>query len=313
MNTETPRRLRLRAAVHITPVDGGLYCVGWQETLKISGSAALGRLWTALFPHLHRGADPEALTAALPPSAREAARQLLDELLDKGFLRDEPAGGTAVDTEAVHPEHRRTLAFLDSAVDDPAAAFERLRSHPIAVHGRGELAESAVRCLLSLGAGRIEADHTTDELRRYASERGAELGTAAAEPPPVRVHIDLPEPPPGPAAAAIGVAQLGDRVVIGPARRAEGDADLATALARMRDRGADTEPGPVPAVAATLAGDLAAMQVFYELTGVSTEYDGKAYLVAAERLQTTVHPLWTPEPPSPNRSRPTAPPPPTPT
>lgn len=292
MNTETPRRLRLRAAVHITPVDGGLYCVGWQETLKISGSAALGRLWSALFPHLHRGADPEALTAALPPSARGAARRLLDELLDKGFLRDEPASG-AVEAPPAHPEHRRTLAFLDSAVDDPAAAFERLRTRPIAVHGTGPMAEAAVRCLVSLGAGRVETDDPTEELRRHAVERGAELGPVPAGPPPVRVHIDLPEPT-GPSAAAVGVAGLGDRVVIGPPRRADGDPDLDTALARMRDRGEATDPGPVPEVAATLAGDLAAMQVLYELTGVSTEYDGRAYLVSAERLQTTVHPLWTP-------------------
>jgi hypothetical protein len=290
VNTQTPRRLRMRAAVHITPVDDGLYCVGWQETLKISGSAALGRLWTALFPHLHRGADPEALTEALPPPAREAARRLLDELLEKGFLRDEPADGPAADEESVHPEHRRTLAFLDSAVDDPAAAFGRLRSHPIAVHGRGPLAESAARCLLSLGAGRIEVDEPTEELLRFASERGAVLGPAGG--PPVRIRIDPSGPVDEPAAATIGAAQLRDRIVISPPCRDEGDPDLATLLARMRDRGAETETGPVPQVAATLAGDLAAMQVFYELTGVSTEYDGQAYLVEASRLQTTVHPLW---------------------
>ncbi|MCC3765526.1 hypothetical protein K3N28_20910 [Glycomyces sp. TRM65418] len=290
MNTAAPRQVRLRAAVHITPVEGGLYCVGWQETLKISGSPALGKLWTALFPHLHRGADPEALTAALPPAARDTAQRLLDELLDKGFLRAE-APGTAAADATVHPDHRRTLAFLDSAADDPTAAFDRLRHHPIAIHGQGPVAEAAARSLLSLGAGRLRIDEPSDALRRLAAETGAELGPGREAEAPVRIHVDTAQPPPGPASGTIGVAQLRDRAVIAPLRERDGDAGLSTVLERMRDRGLDTAIGPVPAVAATLAGNLAAMQAFYALTGVSTEYDGQAYLIEAERIQTTVHPV----------------------
>ncbi|WP_051325228.1 hypothetical protein [Glycomyces tenuis] len=291
MSTETTGRVRLRAAVHITPVEGGLYCVGWQETLKISGSPALGKLWTALFPHLHRGADPEALTAALPPQARETARRLLDELLDKGFLRPELPGRAAADEASLHPDHRRTLSFLDSAVEDPHAAFDRLRSHPIAIHGEGPLAEAAARCLLSLGAGRLSVSEPSAALKEHAAETGAELGPLGGGGAPVRIHIDTPEPS-AEAAAVIGVAQLSDRAVIAPPRRGEDEAGLATVLERMRARGVDTASAPVPDVAAALAGNLAAMQAFYLLTGVSTEYDGQAYQVMAERLQTTTHPVW---------------------
>ncbi|MEU3307661.1 hypothetical protein [Nocardiopsis sp. NPDC006832] len=299
--TMTRTRARLRGAVHVTPVEGGLLFIGWQESMVVKGSPALARLWEALFPHLHEGVALDELVGALPESARGAVTQLLEELLEKGFLLAEPSAQQRRALVPEHPDHDRTFAFLESAAPDPVAAFTRLREHPVVVHGEGPVALAATRCLLNLGAGAVSATDRTvvAELGGLAEATSARLDHSvdlSTDGGPVRLFVDpavpYAEDAPWTGAASVGVAQMGRYAVIGPVRSAPEAPDLGWALYRLRARTPDAEPAPVPYVAATMAGNVAALQVFYHLTGVVTEYDGMAYVLDTERLQTTSRPVW---------------------
>ncbi|MDT0301907.1 hypothetical protein [Streptomonospora wellingtoniae] len=288
---------RLRPAVHVAPVGGGLLFVGWQKSLVVQGSESLGLLWEALFPHLHRGVDVESLIAALPQNARPTARKLLDELEGNGFLLDE--GADAPDDRSLpeHPHHRRTLEFLDSAAADPVGALARLGTGTVCVSGGGPVALAAARELLRLGAGRVvlAGGKADAELTAAAEEYGAEVVHDTGEEPAVRIRVGVPEAGSDDAWSGVpeaGVAELGSCAAVSPLRTRADDPGLGVLLRRLAARGTPTAPAPLPEVAARLAGGLAALQAFYHLTGVSTEYDGMAYVVGAERLQVTTHPLW---------------------
>lgn len=291
---DAPVLRRLRPAVHVAPVADGLLFVGWQQSLVLHGSESLSRLWDALFPHLHRGVDFERLLGALPETARTAARTMLDELDHHGFLlREQPLQlvHPMDDSRAAHPEHRRTRAFLDAAADDPAGAERSLRTTPVAVHGRGDVALSAARSLIRLGVGDVVVTDAElrERLQDLADEHGAVLLADDHSHLAVTVTVGPVEPTGyGP---RIGVVELGDHAVVGPLRAAPTDPGVEQALLRMRARGDHAEPAPVPTVAARLAGGLAALQVVHHVCGIRTEYDGRAHVVDAERLTTTTHPV----------------------
>lgn len=286
--TAAATRTRLRPAVHVATVEGGLLFVGWQHSLVVSGPEALGKLWQAVFPHLHDGVDVESLLDALPDSARPTARRLLDELGQNGFLLEERSAEesppvpaeNALGREPFPGPHARTLAFLESAADDPVAAWRRFRLAPITVHGGGAVAVAAARALRTLGAAGVGASDP-------AVASAAELTAPAPPAPDVLVLVDAEET--GGAVPSVGVAQLGERALVTPVRTGTGAADL---LARMRAAGHRVDRAELPVVAANLAGNLAALQAFYHLAGVSTENDGRALLLEAQRLRTTAHPVF---------------------
>ncbi|KII00240.1 hypothetical protein LP52_02730 [Streptomonospora alba] len=293
-------RTRLRPSVHVAPVSDGLLFVGWQKSLVVQGSESLGTLWKALFPHLHRGVEVDTLVDALPQNARPAARKLLDELEGNGFLLGEGDGAPHDDREMpAHPHHRRTLEFLGSAAADPVAALARLQSAAVCVSGRGSVALAAARELLRLGARRVAlADEPVGvELAAMAEEYGTAVTAGAGEDPAVRIVVGSPEPgagDPWSGVPEVGVAELAAGAAVSPLRTSADAPGLAVLVNRLAGRGAPTGPAPLPETAARLAGGLAALQAFYHLTGVSTEYDGMAYSVGTERLQVTTHPLWRP-------------------
>lgn len=302
---ETKNHIRLRNSVHVAPVKGGLYFVGWQETLMISGPPSLARLWEKLFPHLHRGVNRDVLMNALPPKARDTALQLLDELQINGFLRREAADAPSPKASATHPSHQRTLEFLDSAAAEPHAAFRNLRESPVAIIGEGPIAEAAVRCLLDLGAGEL---YTTDaqaaaRFKQMAVDVDATLaaiGVGSTDEaktrrlPLVRVEIDAERPALPDTTTTVGLVQLSDQVVIAPLSSGTEAPGIDCTVNRMRERNSQLTRGPVPPALARMAGNLVALQVFYHLTGVSTEFDDQAYVIESERLQTTLHPVWVP-------------------
>jgi hypothetical protein len=283
---------RLRPAVHIAPVPEGLLFIGWQESMVVHGSQSLSRLWDALFPHLHRGVDIHQLLEALPESARPVAQLLLDQLDESGFLLREQAAMVETSGDVVHPEHERTRAFLDASAADPAAAQERLRTSPVMVRGHGVVAVHAARSLLRLGAGDVIVTDLAarQELVALAVEHGATLRSEAAGTPAVTITVDETSTPYS--GACVGVLQLGDHALVGPLQSQPQDPGVGVALQRLRARGDDAPIAPAPAVAARLAGGLAALQVAHHLFGITTEYDGMTYLVDAARLATSTHPVF---------------------
>lgn len=289
-----PSLRRLRPAVHVAPVADGLLFVGWQKSLVLHGSENLLRLWEALFPHLHRGVDVDELLEALPQTARLTARTILAELDDHGFLLRDRAPDPPVTQDAEHsehPEHLRTRAFLDAAADDPAAAERSLRTTRVAIYGTGEAALSAARSLLRFGVGDVTiADPILrDRLGDLAAEHSAVLRADDRTRSAVAIVVSGTETPG--TGRCIGVMELGDHAVVGPFQSHPSTPGVALALRRLRARGDDAPVGPVPTVVARLAGALAALQVVHHVCGISTEYEGMAHLVDAERLTTTTHPV----------------------
>lgn len=283
---------RLRPAVHVAPVPEGLLFVGWQESMVVHGSSSLWRLWEAMFPHVHRGVDLDQLITALPESARAVAQQVLEQLDARGFFLHEQTGAVGTARGPVHPDHERTLAFLEAAAPDPVRAQERLRTSAVEVRGRGDVAVHAARSLLRLGAGDLTVIDAAArrELAPLADEHGAALRSQAGGTPVITITVDETFTPE--TGACVGVIQLGDHALVGPLQAGVHDPGVSVALDRVRVRGDAARQAPTPAVAARLAGGLAALQVVHFLCGITTEYEGMTYLVDAERLGTTTHPVW---------------------
>jgi hypothetical protein len=265
----TPRTIRLRPAVHVAPVDGGLLFIGWRNRVLVTGPPALTTLWGALFPYLHAGVDPDALLDAVPSGAVAVVHRLLAELDDHGLvLRDFPGADLPAE------ERRRfatTIDFLESAADDPLAAFHRLRALAVAVVGRGAAASTVTSTLLESGVRRVV----------QASD------PADADAVDLVITIDHLVRPPG---AWIGVLLAGETAVVGPVARTADDPGLDDAVARHRAlTGESLRPAITSPVVEALAGNLAAYLAICHAAGVVAGPAGHAYRVVTDGLEVTEH------------------------
>lgn len=301
MRTEAPGDtpmtgpVRLRPAVHVTTVTDGLSVTGWQTRMLVSGGPALHRLWSAMAPHLNTGVDVEALVAALPEVARPPARGLIARLSEADMLvplrvtlaEDEAAPG--VSSTSVE----RLLEFLDSAAGSPRQAWHTIRTATVAVVGAGAVAERVATLLLAHGVGTVAVTDPAVARVVAAAGQDADHGHLVTNDhglgsrPDLVVAVDDVSTPPG--VPAVRVLVLADRAIVLPATT---DCRAGWLRRHLRRRGVEASPGPCPVTVAMLAAGQAAVSVLYALAGISTEQDGRAVSIHADRLRISHHPLW---------------------
>ncbi|MER5573707.1 hypothetical protein ABT082_09060, partial [Streptomyces massasporeus] len=132
----TAATLRARPGLHYAPVPGGVYFSGTRGQFVLRGSELLYAVADGCVPLLRAGTTEDALVAEFGTErARPAVRHLLGKLRENGLLLD-PAALTEPEPPAeLAARHADTLARLTAHLDDPYAAFARLRRARVRLHG----------------------------------------------------------------------------------------------------------------------------------------------------------------------------------
>ncbi|MGW7496474.1 hypothetical protein ACWGKA_19510 [Streptomyces luteogriseus] len=150
--------LRARPGLHYAPVPGGVYFSGTRGQFVLRGSELLYAVADGCVPLLRAGTTEDALVAEFGTErARPAVRHLLGKLRENGLLLD-PAALTAPEPPAeLAARHADTLARLTARLDDPYAAFARLRRARVRLHGPTTATAPAVRGLRRAGVADVTA------------------------------------------------------------------------------------------------------------------------------------------------------------
>ncbi|MFI1421455.1 hypothetical protein ACH4VX_26465 [Streptomyces sp. NPDC020731] len=152
--TDTP--LRARPGLHYAPVPGGVYFSGTRGQFVLSGSELMHAVADGCVPLLETGTTEDALVAGFGTErARPAVRHLVAQLRENGLLLD-PAAFTEPEPPAeVRARHADALARLAARLDDPYAAFARLRRARVELRGPDTATAPARRGLLRTGMTQV--------------------------------------------------------------------------------------------------------------------------------------------------------------
>ncbi|MFJ7177936.1 hypothetical protein ACIQXA_16400 [Streptomyces massasporeus] len=144
--------LKARPGLHYAPVPGGVYFSGTRGQFVLRGSELLYAVADGCVPLLRAGTTEDALVAEFGTErARPAVRHLLGKLRENGLLLD-PAVLTEPEPPAeLAARHADTLARLTARLDDPYAAFARLRRARVRLHGPTTATAPALRGLRRAG------------------------------------------------------------------------------------------------------------------------------------------------------------------
>ncbi|MFF7769367.1 hypothetical protein ACFZC7_23030 [Streptomyces massasporeus] len=150
--------LRARPGLHYAPVPGGVYFSGTRGQFVLRGSELLYAVADGCVPLLRAGTTEDALVAEFGTErARPAVRHLLGKLRENGLLLD-PAALTEPEPPAeLAARHADTLARLTARLDDPYAAFARLRRARVRLHGPTTATAPALRGLRRAGVADVTA------------------------------------------------------------------------------------------------------------------------------------------------------------
>ncbi|MYS90137.1 MULTISPECIES: hypothetical protein [Streptomyces] len=155
--------LKARPGLHYAPVPGGVYFSGTRGQFVLRGSELLYAVADGCVPLLRAGTTEDALVAEFGTErARPAVRHLLTKLRENGLLLD-PAALTEPEPPAeVAALHAGTLARLTARLDDPYAAFARLRRARVRLHGPATATAPALRGLRRAGVTDVTATTVPD-------------------------------------------------------------------------------------------------------------------------------------------------------
>ncbi|MEH0424239.1 hypothetical protein [Streptomyces sp. B21-083] len=291
MTTTPEHTIVARPDLHFAPVPNGVYVSGPRGRFVLSGSELLYAVTEGCMPLLESGATEDELVAAIgTDKSRPAVRHLIAKMREGGMLLDPALFSVPAPGAELRERFPEALARLESALDDPYAAFARLRAARVLLAGPPEATGPAARGLRRAGAGEVieTASLAAYEAARAAGDEGGReavyegLDAVAEMTTGVTQH---------PAAIPDGVplltVALGGRVALtGPALTG-GGRDLVWAAFRDRAlawaEAEATEPAPRP-VADALAGALAGLLLFDTLTG--TAEPGTGHVVYGADLAT---------------------------
>ncbi|MFI0241759.1 hypothetical protein [Streptomyces sp. NPDC016845] len=162
---ETPGPpLRTRPGLHCAPVAGGVYFNGTRGQFVLRGSDILYAVADVCLPLLEAGTTENALVAEFGTErARPAVRHLVTKLRENGLLLDAATLTTPEPPAALRAPHAESLARLAAHLDDPYAAFARLRRTSVELRGPATAVDPARRGLHRAGVARTTVTAQGDE------------------------------------------------------------------------------------------------------------------------------------------------------
>lgn len=276
-------RMKIRPRLYHAALCGGVYFAGTRSRFVVRGWQRLPALAEACLPLLRAGTTEEDLVRSLGTErARPAVRYLLTGLRAHGMLLDLDSLSVAEPGAEVRSRYARSLRELESAVDDPYAAFAALRTTGVLISGPPEAIQATMKVLTDAGIGRlvlpspgsVEVAAGVDVALRFvgADERADDLRRLVAT-------------------VAVVPALLDSRVLIaGPVLETVDAVEHWDAFRRRAVTAArpahDAEPaagGPVPRpTAAAFVGSLAARVLVETVTGLTAP--GTALVVPGSGL-----------------------------
>ncbi|MBX9362880.1 hypothetical protein [Streptomyces sp. WAC04114] len=147
-----------RPGLHYAPVPGGVYFSGTRGQFVLRGSELLYAVADGCVPLLRAGTTEDALVAEFGTErARPAVRHLLGKLRENGLLLDHAALTEPEPPAELATRHAETLARLTARLDDPYAAFARLRRARVRLHGPATATAPALRGLRRAGVADVTA------------------------------------------------------------------------------------------------------------------------------------------------------------
>ncbi|MEU1913802.1 hypothetical protein ABZ525_16060 [Streptomyces massasporeus] len=254
----TAATLRARPGLHYAPVPGGVYFSGTRGQFVLRGSELLYAVADGCVPLLRAGTTEDALVAEFGTErARPAVRHLLGKLRENGLLLD-PAALTEPEPPAeLAARHADTLARLTSRLDDPYAAFARLRRARVRLHGPTTATAPALRGLRRAGVADVTATSVPQpptplvpvcDPAMYAdpallSGRSGSAGGSRALIPAGAPAVRTPSTPVGAPAVQHPLTPAGDPAVRTPSTPAGDPAVEGTGTRTPAGDPAVTEPG----------------------------------------------------------------------
>ncbi|GGQ79169.1 hypothetical protein ACH4NV_31020 [Streptomyces althioticus] len=158
--------LRTRPGLHYAPVAGGVYFSGTRGQFVLRGSDLMYAVADACVPLLEAGTTENALVAEFGTErARPAVRHLVARLRETGLLLDPTAFTEPEPPAEVRDRYADVLARLTARLDDPYAAFARLRRARVELRGPAAATAPARRGLLRAGVTRVTSDDGDTMLR----------------------------------------------------------------------------------------------------------------------------------------------------
>ncbi|MEU6392997.1 hypothetical protein [Streptomyces sp. NPDC046939] len=147
--------LRTRPGLHYAPVTGGVYFSGTRGQFVLRGSDILYAVADVCLPLLEAGTSEDALVAEFGTErARPAVRHLVTKLRENGLLLDAATFSAPEPPAAQRAAHAESLARLAAHLDDPYAAFARLRRTTVELRGPATAVDPARRGLHRAGVAR---------------------------------------------------------------------------------------------------------------------------------------------------------------
>ncbi|MEU0168256.1 hypothetical protein ABZ214_22780 [Streptomyces iakyrus] len=226
--------LLARPGLHYAPVPGGVYFSGTRGQFVLRGSELLYAVADGCVPLLRAGTTEDALVAEFGTErARPAVRHLLGKLRENGLLLDPAALTEPEPPAALAARYAETLARLTARLDDPYAAFARLRRARVRLHGPATATAPALRGLHRAGVTDVTAtavQHTPAPLvpvcdpAMYAdpallSGRSGSAGGSRAPIPAGDPAVRTPSTPVGDPAVHHPLTPAGDPAVEGTGTR----------------------------------------------------------------------------------------------
>jgi bacteriocin biosynthesis cyclodehydratase domain-containing protein len=145
---------KLNGDTFYIPVPDGVFFRHNQGSFKIQGKVVY-RWVESLAPYLNGEYTLEQLTAGLDPQKRAMVTELLNTLLEHGFLKDLSQDLPHSLSPTEQHTYAAEIAFIDSFADSGASRFERFREHRVLLIGSGLTLTGLVHASLKSGLRQI--------------------------------------------------------------------------------------------------------------------------------------------------------------
>lgn len=303
--------LRLRPSVNCVAVDDGVLFRVWDDQFLVKGPPSLSRLCSALLIALQQDVSVERLRETLPPAALDVALGIVEELSRRGGLLDTNALSVTALTADLRERYRGTIAFLESRVPDPYAAFLTFHGARVHISGNGDALAAIVRALAGMGLASLDCACPVEERDAilldladqpacavsFVADAGAEGGNfdlrIRIQTAPDVAGIDWParatDQRGGAQLEAVLTPAIGLVAPVSTGRSTPGLADL---IFRLRHQPEAQEPDGHQfgsPVAARLLGNVVAFEALKHLCAVTSPSDGKAAVVTPSSLECAWH------------------------
>jgi hypothetical protein len=148
--------MKVRPRLYHGELCGGVYFAGPRSRFLVRGWQPLPALVDACLPLLRAGTTEEDLVRAFgTEQARPAVRYLLTGLRAHGMLLDLDSLSVGEPGAEVRARYARSILELESAVEDPYAAFAALRTTGVLVAGPPDAIGATMKVLTGAGIGRL--------------------------------------------------------------------------------------------------------------------------------------------------------------